>query len=246
MMDLRPTPTTISWIDQTGSTNTDLLHLVNSLQPPAEGWWLVAERQTAGRGRRNRAWQDGTGNFTGSTAIRIRHSDPPAASLSLVAGLALHEVMAPLVPAGTMVLKWPNDLLVRGAKIAGILLERCADHVVVGVGVNLSTAPDLPDRKTVAVSAFGPSPDRSVFATNLAQSMALEVERWRCFGLEPVRARWMSAAHPVGTCLRVHAPGGQAFVGQFCGLDDSGALCLRMADNTMQVIAAGDVLLVGV
>lgn len=230
-------------VDSTGSTNADLLTAISAGEQPVEGEWLLADRQTAGRGRHGREWCDGFGNFMGSTAIRLRHGDPPPASLSLVAGLALHEAVTPHLPARTVVLKWPNDLLVGDAKLAGILLERTGDWIVVGIGVNLAAAPELSDRRTVALSAFGPSPDRDLFATNLAGHFAQEVERWRGYALEPVIRRWLAAAHPVGTLLNVRLPGEALLTGQFAGLHADGALRVALPGGDIRVVAAGEVML---
>lgn len=211
-----------------------------------EGDWLIADRQTAGRGRQGREWFDGAGNFMGSTVVYFAPGDPPLATLALVAGLALHEAISPhLQPPQIAKLKWPNDVIVGQAKLAGILLERVGDAVVVGIGVNLCTAPQLPDRQTAALTDFGPAPDRDMFAAALAECFATDLARWRNFGLGPIIARWQAAAHPRGTALLVGEPGEPALAGNFAGLADDGALLLRLADGTKQAIHAGEVRLAG-
>ena len=109
----------------------------------------------------------------GSTVVRLSPSDPSPASFALAAGLAVYEAVVPLLadPA-PLQLKWPNDLTFSGAKLAGILLEREGDALVVGIGVNLADAPDIPGRATVALAAFGPAPDRELFAGALAKAFA--------------------------------------------------------------------------
>lgn len=192
-----------------------------------------------GKGRHGRVWRDGAGNFMGSTVIHRGHGDPPANTLALVAALALHAAVEPLLPPPQRaLLKWPNDLLVGPAKLAGVLLEAVAGAVVVGVGVNLAQAPQLPDRQAVALTAFGPAPDRDAFAAALAACFDRELERWRTYGLEPLVARWQAAAHPLGTELAVSE---QALVGTFAGLTPEGALQLRLADGTLRAIHAGEV-----
>ena len=95
---------------QTGSTNADLLEQIKSGEALEEGIWLVADRQTAGRGRQGREWFDGHGNFMGSTLVRPGPNDPPAHTLSLMVGIALYDAVLPLVPDSTALkLKWPND-----------------------------------------------------------------------------------------------------------------------------------------
>lgn len=207
-----------------------------------EGTWLVADRQEAGRGRQGRQWFDGKGNFMGSTLVRPAPGDPSAASLALMTGLAVHETVAPLIPAPHRAeLKWPNDVLVGGAKLSGILLEGVSGSVVVGIGVNLARAPDLADRATVALAAFGPVPDRDLFAAELARNFERELERWRLFGLEPLIHRWLAVAHPVGTTLLVGEPGDIPLAGTFAGLGSDGALQLRLTDGTTRTINAGEV-----
>jgi BirA family biotin operon repressor/biotin-[acetyl-CoA-carboxylase] ligase len=236
----------IETIPTTGSTNADLLRRLGEGEPLAEGYWLVADRQLAGRGRQGRDWFDGAGNFMGSTLVHCRPGDPPAPSLALLAGLALHEVVSALLPPPHLAeLKWPNDLLIGGAKLAGILLEAQGATVVVGIGVNLAAAPQLTDRPTSSLAQFGPSPDRDHFATLLARQFAIELERWRSFGLEPVLRRWQAAAHPIGTPLMVGEPGAEPLRGTFAGLASDGALQLAMADGTRRAIHAGEVRLAG-
>lgn len=232
----------IHTVPETGSTNTDLAARLSRGEAVLEGEWLVADRQTAGKGRQGRAWFDGFGNFMGSTVVRIVPGDPPAASLALLSGLALQEVVGPLVPPpAAVLLKWPNDLMIGAAKLAGILLERVGDAVIVGIGVNLAQAPEVEGRETTSLAAFGPAPDRDHFADSLARQFNLELERWRSFGLDLLVRRWQAAAHPVGTPLSVGEPGETPLKGEFAGLTADGALQLRLADGTTRVIHAGEV-----
>lgn len=232
----------IQTVPEIGSTNTDLAVRLSRGEVVLEGEWLIADRQTAGKGRQGRSWFDGFGNFMGSTVVRVGSGDPPAPSLALLSGLALHEVVAPLVPPpATALLKWPNDLMIGAAKLAGILLERVADTVIVGIGVNLAQAPVVEGRETVALASFGPAPERDHFAESLARQFTLELERWRSFGLDLLVRRWLAAAHPVGTPLAVGEPGETPLKGHFAGLTADGALQLRLADGTTRVIHAGEV-----
>lgn len=236
----------IQFIPECGSTNDELAARLRAGERVLEGEWLVADRQTGGKGRQGRSWADAEGNFMGSTVIHPGVGDPPAASLALVAGLAVYEAVLPnLAEQPQLQLKWPNDLLLTGAKLAGILLERAGDAVIVGIGVNLASAPDVEGRATTALAPHGPAPERDFFAAQLAFHLDREIERWRGFGLEPLVARWLAAAHPKGTRLDVHGPGERPVSGTFAGLTSEGALRLRLADGSERVIHAGDVSLVG-
>ncbi len=230
----------IRTVSQTGSTNADLIALAQA--GATDGMWLRAERQTAGRGRQGRAWKSPAGNLYASVLVRLRPTDPQAATLALVAAVALDEAVAVFVPHG-LLLKWPNDLLLDGAKLSGILLERTEDTVVIGIGVNLADHPDLPDRRTTSLSAHGVSVEPAGFMDVLAESFARWLARWRGEGLAPVRARWLDRAHPVGTALSTHLPDGEAIEGLFDGLDPDGALNLRLASGERRVIHAADVFL---
>lgn len=232
----------IDAVAETGSTNADLVARLTAGEPVREGYWLVADRQMAGRGRQGRDWIDAPGNFMGSTVVRLGGFDPAAPSLSFVAALAVYEtVLARVASPALLELKWPNDLLLSGAKLAGILLERCGDNAVVGIGVNLAGAPELKDRTSRHLGEVGPAPDRDGFARDLAASFSRELGLWRTDGLEPILTRWLAAAHPVGSALAVHAADGSRISGRFDGLGADGSLRLRLADGTCHAIHAGDV-----
>jgi len=237
-------PFRIETVRETGSTNADLLARIEAGEHLREGAWLVADRQQSGRGRQGREWLDGQGNFMGSTVVQLGPQDPAAPSLSLVAGLAVYEAVLPrLTEPQQLRLKWPNDLLLGAAKIAGILLERTGNSAVIGIGVNLAAAPALPDRAAAHLASVGPAPERDSFARELAAAFDRELARWRQFGLEPIIARWLAAAHPPGSPLSVHSPDGARISGIFDGLEPDGALRLRLADGSSRVIHAGDVAL---
>lgn len=219
-------------VAETGSTNDDVAALAREGAP--EGLWLRAGRQTGGKGRQGRAWVSPPGNLHASTLVRFRPGDPPAPTLALVAAVALHEAAVRHEPRARI--KWPNDLLVEGAKLAGILLERQGDAVVIGFGVNLAHKPADLDRPAASLDPPVPA---AAFLERLAAGFAAWLARWRAGGLAPVRAAWLAAAHPVGTALAA----GDAR-GAFDGLDETGALRLRLADGSLRVIHAGDVFLI--
>ncbi|MDR6787613.1 BirA family biotin operon repressor/biotin-[acetyl-CoA-carboxylase] ligase [Sphingomonas sp. BE138] len=177
--------------------------------------------------------------------MRVHAGDPPAAGLALVAAVALEEAVRGALPdAGGLRLKWPNDLLLDGAKLSGVLLERGGPHVVVGIGVNVAHHPDLPDRTTTSLRAAGATDDAAALLDRLAEGFSRWLATWRAAGIAAVATRWSERAHPAGTALSVHLPDGAALEGRFLGLDASGALLLGLADGTRHVIHAGDVFLV--
>ena len=226
----------IRTLTETGSTNDDLAALAR--QGAAEGLWLRAERQTGGRGRQGRAWVSPPGNLYASTLIRLRPGDPPAPTLALMAAVALHETVSTY--AAGILIKWPNDLLAGPAKLSGILLEREGDAVAIGLGVNLAHHPqDLARPATSLAALTGTAPDPQIFLEHLAETFARWLARWRGEGLAPIRTAWLAAAHPRGTALST--PEGE---GLFEGLDESGALRLRLPGGELRTIHAGDVFLI--
>lgn len=179
--------------------------------------------------------------------MRLRPGDPVPATLALVSAVALEETVNVFLPrdaAAALTLKWPNDLMLAGAKLSGILLERTGDAVVIGMGVNLAHHPDLPDRPTTSLAAAGGSVAVEAFVEALAEAFARWLGRWRGEGLAPVRDRWLARAHPVGTALKVGQPDGSAEEGLFDGLTTDGALILRLATGERRVIHAADVFLI--
>jgi BirA family transcriptional regulator, biotin operon repressor / biotin---[acetyl-CoA-carboxylase] ligase len=229
----------IRFVDETGSTNADLLALGDAAR---EGEWLVARRQMGGRGRAGRAWEDGAGNFMGSTVVGLAASDPPAHTLALVTGLAAHDAVAAVLnPPDGLLLKWPNDVLLQGAKLAGILLERAGERLVVGEGAKLARAPAVPGRTATALATHGAAVSADAFAERLAWHFAARLADWRGGGWPRLRSAWLARAHPLGTPLEVRDPAGAPIRGAFAGLAEDGAALLRLADGTVRAIHAGDI-----
>lgn len=207
-----------------------------------EGDWLVALKQDSGRGRQGRIWQSVEGNFQGSTIVQLRKGDWPAPSLTLVAGLALVEAVEAAAPRAPLSLKWPNDLLLDGAKLAGILLERAGDRVAVGFGVNLAAAPTIAGRKTAAIKPFADIAPQT-FAPLLAASFDRVLAAWRSSDPAQFAQAWLARAHPVGTTLEVHSGPEERIAGTFDGIEPDGAMRLKRADGMIDIIRAGDVTL---
>ncbi|WP_211368802.1 biotin--[acetyl-CoA-carboxylase] ligase [Sphingomonas carotinifaciens] len=237
--------TRIVHVAETGSTNADLLALAKA--GVEEGSWVRADRQTAGRGRQGRAWISPPGNFYASTLVRLRPGDPGASGLAFAAAVALEQVVRDLLSARDaemLCLKWPNDLLLSGAKLSGILLERAEDALVIGIGVNLAHHPDLPDRATTSLAMHGVSVTPEAFLDRLAEAVGQWVSIWRNKGLEPVVDRWLARAHPVGAPITARMPDGAVVDGRFDGLARDGALRLRLADGAVRVMHAADIFLI--
>ena len=227
----------IRTVAETGSTNDDVAALAAA--GAAEGLWLRAERQSGGRGRQGRAWASPPGNLYASSLVRLRPGDPPPPSLALVAAVALQEVANGWAPSAGIRIKWPNDLLAGGAKLAGILLERAGDAVVIGFGANLAHHPKGLGRPVTSLAALGgAAPDVAIFAEQLAESFARYLALWRSAGVAAIRGAWLDRAHPPGTALTT--PEGE---GLFDGLDETGALRLRLPHGETRLIHAGDVFL---
>lgn len=233
-------------VAETGSTNADLLARVRAGEAPDEGYWLRAEVQTAGRGRLGRDWASVEGNLHCSTAVILREDSSPVTTLSFVAGLALHDVIERcLLPQTPIMVKWPNDLLVRQAKIGGILLERQGDRVIIGFGVNVSSAPTIDGRQTTSLAyengkfANGPG---SVLDL-LAPAFAARLEQWRVKPLSQTLLDWSVRSHRFGDELRVTGHDGAVIMGTYRGIDSNGALRLQPLGTPEMTIHAGDVLL---
>ncbi len=146
-------------------------------------------------------------------------------------------------PIDGVSLKWPNDLLVSNAKLAGILLERHSNVVVIGIGVNLAFAPAIECRTTQSLAALGKPTERNYFAENLAQQMRHFVTQWRETGLSTILRYWLDNAHQPGAELSI--PNGEERIsGHYAGLDEQGALLLVLSDGSVKTIYAGDVHLV--
>lgn len=234
----------IRFIEETGSTNADLALALRSDTPVCEGDWLVTRRQTAGKGRQGREWFDGEGNFMGSSVVELRDGDPLPASLGFVAALAVWDAAnAGSRESARLQVKWPNDVLLDGGKLSGILLELVGKWIVVGIGVNLKRAPQLPDRKTSALADLGIDPALEDFAGILTSRFEHWLEQWRKSGLRPLLDTFLARSiHSSGSAVTVHDTDASRITGTFAGLEETdGALRLRLADGSERVIRAGDI-----
>lgn len=225
---------TLVALETVGSTNDEAARLADAGAP--EGTVVWSREQTGGRGRRGRRWSSPVGNLYSSTILRPDCAAAQAAELGFVAALAV----ADMVPAGRQVrVKWPNDVLVDGGKIAGILLESAvADggrvlHVVAGIGVNVGFAPQLPEMRYPG-SALGGTVE--VALEKLAAALARRLAEWRRDGFATVRQAWLVQAGPLGAEVDVKLGDGLVR-GRFAGLDQEGALLLDTAEGPRRIVS---------
>jgi BirA family biotin operon repressor/biotin-[acetyl-CoA-carboxylase] ligase len=227
--------------DTIGSTNAEALQIARSGGRPPQ--WVVARRQTAGRGRRGRTWVSEPGNLYASLLLIDPSPMDRAAELSFVAGLALHDAIAGRIPglAARLKLKWPNDLLIDRNKLAGILIEGEGAAVVIGIGVNCVHHPSgTPYPATDLAAAGVRATPEGVFAA-LSGAMVARLAQWdRGAGFDGIRGDWLARAAGLGRTIRISLPDGER-MGQFETIDPAGRLVLRLSDGSVETFAAGDV-----
>jgi BirA family transcriptional regulator, biotin operon repressor / biotin---[acetyl-CoA-carboxylase] ligase len=228
----------------TGSTNADLL--ARAVQGAPEGLWLRADAQDGGRGRLGRIWESPSGNLFASTIVRLRDTDPSPASLAFVTAVAVFDAVRLMAPQVPICVKWPNDILTPdGAKLCGVLLERASDAVVVGIGLNLVWHPQNLERKVTDLITRGATPPDAQTAVEIvADVFARYLAIWRQSGLEVIVRHWEARAHPRGTALSAKLPDGEHLDGLYAGLNEDGALQLRLADGAIRAIHVADVFLI--
>lgn len=232
-------------VEQAGSTNALVAERVAA--GAAEGLLVAAEHQTAGRGRLDRAWETpARAALTFSVLLRPHATAPEWTWLPLLAGVA---VAGALREAGLQVdLKWPNDVLVGGRKVAGILVERVESPegaaAVVGVGINVSTtAEELPVETATSMALAGVEADRTDLLVRVLDHLRREYDAWlRPGGIETLRAAYVGLCPTVrGAAVHVLLPGGEELDGVGDGLTDAGALVVRTGTEHVTV-SAGDVI----
>ncbi|MDD2869892.1 biotin--[acetyl-CoA-carboxylase] ligase [Neomegalonema sp.] len=212
--------------------------------------WILAKRQTAGRGRSGRAWSTPEGNLA-ATLLFAPEAPPAQAALhAFAAGLALAEGTLQALPGlkrEEVRLKWPNDLLVKGGKASGLLLEasggglgRSVDWLAVGMGVNLATAPEAADARWVPIrlGGFASAPlDPEAYLTLVAARFDHWALRLATEGFAPLRQAWLSLAAGLGGPI-IARTGAESFEGIFEDLDAQGALMLRQGSGLLRIAAA--------
>ena len=210
-----------------------------------DGSWVRADVQTSGRGRRGRTWVSQPGNLFASVLVRPQPGEGPAQQLSFVAAVALDRALTTSVPPERLALKWPNDLLLDGVKVSGILLEGQGDATIIGFGVNLADHPVDTERPATSLAAAGVAPPAAAaFCIRLAESFAATRAEWRTYGFAGIRTAWLSRATGVGHRLEARL-GAETLLGRFEDLGPDGALQLRLDDGSLRAVHAGEVFAVG-
>ena len=243
--------------DEIGSTSTEAARAAEA--GDVGEVWFASLRQTAGRGRRGRAWETPSGNLAASLMI-VPDCDPAiAATLGFVAGVALNRALAATLPAGIVkqgidgaegahriALKWPNDLLADGSKLAGILLEaqKRTDGrhaVVIGFGVNVVSAPEGLPYPATSLRALGAAISAETIFSALAEEWVVAYELWdHGRNVADILRLWRASAAGIGAEVAVTRDGG-VVRGIFESIDDTGRLIVRANDNSRIAITAGDV-----
>lgn len=244
--------------DSVGSTNALALERARAGDPG--GLWVVAKKQESGRGRRGRQWETPHGNLAATLLVVERRDLRLAATLGFVAGLALADALAVAVPAGKLAvgvdgggrrhdrfeLKWPNDVLADGAKLAGILLEShlLDDNRValaVGIGVNVVAHPTEVPYPATSLAALGSACDAEVLFEALSDAWTDNVRVWDDGrGLAAIRKLWLGRAAGLGSEVAVRLDG-EIKRGIFETIDEDGRFVIRDRTGAAITIAAGDV-----
>ena len=245
-----PSDHKVSVFDELDSTNQEALRRA----PDFDGTplWIVAHRQTKGRGREGRNWVSETGNLYTSFLFRPQCSLSTANQLSFVTGVGVFETVRSVLGSSTQAekirLKWPNDILVDRKKIAGILIESflaSQSHepvIAIGIGINIAHHPDLPDRETTHLGAHVSGVNPELVFSALSRELDKSIEQWdRGRNFDLIRQHWSERAHNPGERLSVRV-GNNRFEGVFNGLDDDGALKIKLDTGELKRVTVGDVL----
>jgi BirA family biotin operon repressor/biotin-[acetyl-CoA-carboxylase] ligase len=229
-----------------GSTNDEARRLAAS--GAVDGTVVVAATQTAGRGRRGRPWSSPRGNLYLSVVLRTAVAPARAGQLGFVAAIAVAEACAAVLPGECQVrVKWPNDVLIDGRKVAGILLESetagaALAWVVVGIGANVATHPGDGAWPATSLAACGASVSLEAFEDRVVEHLDAWRRRWEAAGFAPVRAAWLGRAAGLGGPIRVNLER-ESFEARFAAIDESGALVAELAGGARRLVVAGEVVL---
>lgn len=233
-------------VSETVSTNADAMRLARAGE--ALPLWVRADRQTAGRGRIGRAWASADGNLFTSVALRSTAPLSQAGELALVAGNALYDAVLKVAPHLPMRLKWPNDLLLGGAKAAGILVETATDKdgflAIIGFGLNVVSHPNDVGQPATSLNAHDVRATAADMAAHVAEAFAIHLTAWddgRGFR-DRTRPDWMAKAGPLDQVMTV-STATERLTGMYKGVNRQGHLLLHTDNNGEIAITHGDVAL---
>jgi BirA family biotin operon repressor/biotin-[acetyl-CoA-carboxylase] ligase len=212
-----------------------------ALTGAGHGTLVTAVEQTKGRGRRGRVWQSPPGNLHCSLLLDPGPDPTLAPQLAFVAGLALQSALSDLVAGVEFRVKWPNDILCRRAKIAGMLLEQVGPLVILGVGVNIVEHPEGALYPATSLRKAGSGASASDLLAGFCDAFALRYDGWRAGGFAALRAAWLAVASGLGEEVTARLADGRVLQGRFAGLAADGALALASRDGTLQSILAADI-----
>jgi BirA family biotin operon repressor/biotin-[acetyl-CoA-carboxylase] ligase len=241
-----PTGVTRRVLAQTDSTMAEATRAAASLAGPE---WVLALSQTDGRGRRGRVWSMPVGNFAASLTMRPEGPVDQIALRSFTASLALRDALIAVgCPEAALSLKWPNDVLLHGGKLAGILLESLGDgkggvtHLIVGIGVNLAAIPDAAALEThalapVSLREIGVNVRPEAFLDALAPAFATHEASLATYGFGPTRTAWLTHAARLGEVITARLPG-EEITGTFRDVDETGNLVLETSKGPRRIAAA--------
>jgi BirA family transcriptional regulator, biotin operon repressor / biotin---[acetyl-CoA-carboxylase] ligase len=228
--------------DKIGSTNDEARRLAAEGAP--HGTVVHADEQTRGRGRMANTWFSPPGNLYISILLRTGQPANRVGELSFVAALAVADTVEALLPRQIRaMLKWPNDVLVNGAKVAGILLEHVDNATILGIGLNVLEAPSNTAYKTTTIVANGGIASVDGARDILLDRLGRHLSDWRVDGFPSIREQWLGRSYPIGAAIRANSAG-QAIAGHFAGLDLDGALLLDTAQGRQRIVA-GEVVSMG-
>jgi len=228
--------------DKIGSTNDEARRLAAEGAP--HGTVVHADEQTSGRGRLAHTWFSPPGNLYVSILLRTGQPVARTAELSFLAALAVADTVEALLPRQIRaMLKWPNDVLVNGAKIAGILLEQVDEATIMGIGLNVLEAPSNAAYKTTTIVANSGIASVDGARDILLDRLGRHLLVWNADGFVPIREQWLNRSYPLGAAIRASSAG-KPVAGHFAGLDLDGALLLDTAEGRQRIVA-GDVVPTG-
>lgn len=238
-------PWRLEVFESLSSTSDTCIEKAKSGEPA--GLAILAETQTAGRGSRGRQWQSPPGNLNLSILLRPNRPAAEASIYPLLTGIVAADALASFLPAETAPqLKWPNDVLLNGAKLAGILIDaapqgQLLDWLVIGIGINLMHAPEIPGKPATTLKAHGAQASPRDAANRLLQELDFWLDAFATSGPAAIIDAWQLRAHPIGTPLTVQTAE-RSTAGSYAGLSPKGELLLHV-ENRIERFQTGEILL---